>query len=93
MEDTTANTLIFIEEEFEQDVDFKQEPNQKDRAIRRKNKFVKQRKADKIQSLKKESELCPPDKKIRKKACVRKARYSNDNLNNNSYKKLCRLNS
>ena len=80
-----------LEETFEDD---------HSRAERRKNTYLKKKRQEDIKSFKKMSSensetklksMCIEEKRLRKKVCVRKARYSKEQLNHADYKKTASL--
>ena len=73
--------------------------NDNSRAIRRKNTYLKKKRQEEIKSFKmmgsdsdtKLANMCIEEKRLRKKVCVRKARYSKEQLNYANYKKTASL--
>ena len=67
----------------------------KSRAIRRKNTYVKNRRQKNIQLYQQidKTNPCPEEKRLRKKVCVRKARYYQDDLAYGDYKKCAKMSS
>jgi hypothetical protein len=81
-----------LEEELElEEVDVEKN---KRRAERRKNTYVKNRRQKTIQGYQTDDKsTCPEEKRLRKKVCVRKARYYQDELAYGDYKKCAKMTS
>ena len=91
-EELLLNDELLEEEMFEEEtVDVAKD---KKRAERRKNTYVKNRRQKTIQGYQTDDKsTCPEEKRLRKKVCVRKARYYQDDLAYGDYKKCAKMTS
>ncbi len=88
--------LLLNEELIDDEIELEEVDVSKDkrRAERRKNTYIKNRRQKTIQGYQPtDKSTCPEEKRLRKKVCVRKARYYQDDLAYGDYKKCAKISS